>query len=57
MQHIGIQWLVMFYMVHRKPLDRLALHATSLEFLHPENDEPVRFEARNPLLHNNSTTP
>ena len=36
----------------KNPLDRLALHATSLEFLHPENDEPVRFEARNPFTNN-----
>lgn len=36
----------------KNPLDRLALHATSLEFLHPENDEPVRFEARNPFANN-----
>ena len=32
------------------PLNRIALHATALEFLHPENDDPVRFEANIPFL-------
>lgn len=27
------------------PHQRIMLHASSLEFLHPENDDPVRFEA------------
>lgn len=27
------------------PLNRVCLHASALEFLHPETDEPVRFEA------------
>ena len=27
------------------PLNRVCLHASALEFLHPESDEPVRFEA------------
>ena len=31
------------------PIGRIALHATSLEFLHPENDDPVRFEAPIPF--------
>lgn len=31
------------------PLNRVCLHATALEFLHPENDEPVRFEAKIPF--------
>ena len=26
------------------PLKRVCLHASALEFLHPESDEPVRFE-------------
>jgi 23S rRNA pseudouridine1911/1915/1917 synthase len=32
------------------PLSRIALHASALEFLHPENDDPVRFEARVPFM-------
>ena len=28
------------------PLARICLHATSLEFLHPKDDQPVRFEAK-----------
>jgi RluA family pseudouridine synthase len=32
------------------PLSRIALHATALEFLHPESDDPVRFEARIPFM-------
>ena len=31
------------------PLARICLHATSLEFLHPKDDEPVRFEAKHPF--------
>ena len=31
------------------PIGRIALHASSLEFLHPENDDPVRFEAPIPF--------
>ena len=31
------------------PIGRIALHASSLEFLHPENDDPVRFEASIPF--------
>ena len=31
------------------PIGRIALHATSLEFLHPETDDPVRFEAPIPF--------
>jgi len=27
------------------PLNRVCLHASALEFLHPESDEPVRFES------------
>lgn len=34
------------------PLNRIALHATALEFLHPENDDPVRFEAKIPFFPN-----
>ena len=34
------------------PLNRIALHATALEFLHPENDDPVRFEAKIPFFSN-----
>jgi len=34
------------------PLSRIALHATALEFLHPENDDPVRFEAEIPFMPN-----
>lgn len=34
------------------PLNRIALHATALEFLHPETDDPVRFEAKIPFLPN-----
>ena len=50
MQHIGHPVVGdVLHGAQKKPLDRLALHATSLEFLHPENDEPVRFEARNPF--------
>jgi len=32
------------------PMNRIALHATALEFLHPENDDPVRFEAKVPFV-------
>ena len=32
------------------PLGRVALHAFALEFLHPESEEPVRFEAPVPFL-------
>ncbi len=31
------------------PFSRICLHATSLEFLHPETDEPIRFEAKHPF--------
>ena len=31
------------------PIGRIALHATSLEFLHPETDDPIRFEAPIPF--------
>jgi 23S rRNA pseudouridine1911/1915/1917 synthase len=31
---------------------RLCLHASSLEFLHPENDDPVRFESPIPFITN-----
>ena len=31
------------------PLGRICLHASSLEFLHPRTDEPVRFETRVPF--------
>ncbi len=31
------------------PLGRICLHASSLEFLHPITDEPVRFETRVPF--------
>lgn len=31
------------------PFSRICLHATSLEFLHPETDEPVRFESNQPF--------
>ena len=31
------------------PIGRIALHASSLEFLHPESDDPVRFEAPIPF--------
>ena len=31
------------------PIGRIALHASSLEFLHPETDDPVRFEAPIPF--------
>ncbi len=34
------------------PINRIALHATALEFLHPENDDPVRFEAEIPFMPN-----
>ena len=34
------------------PLNRIALHATALEFLHPDNDDPVRFEAKIPFMSN-----
>ena len=30
------------------PHQRVMLHAASLEFLHPETDDPVRFEAPTP---------
>ena len=32
------------------PMNRIALHATALEFLHPDNDDPVRFEAKVPFV-------
>lgn len=32
------------------PLGRVALHAFALEFLHPESEEPVRFEAPVPFV-------
>ena len=32
------------------PLNRVCLHATALEFLHPDNDDPVRFETRIPFV-------
>lgn len=32
------------------PLGRVALHAHALEFLHPESEEPVRFEAPVPFV-------
>jgi 23S rRNA pseudouridine1911/1915/1917 synthase len=32
------------------PHQRIMLHASSLEFLHPENDDPVRFEAPLPKV-------
>ncbi len=31
------------------PFGRICLHATSLEFLHPTTDEPVRFESKPPF--------
>ncbi|MAR93864.1 MAG: RNA pseudouridine synthase [Euryarchaeota archaeon] len=31
------------------PMGRICLHASSLEFLHPRTDEPVRFETRVPF--------
>ena len=31
------------------PIGRIALHATSLEFLHPATDDPLRFEAPIPF--------
>ena len=31
------------------PHSRICLHATSLEFLHPQNDEPVRFVSNHPF--------
>ena len=31
------------------PFGRICLHATSLEFLHPATDEPVRFESKPPF--------
>ena len=31
------------------PIGRIALHATSLELLHPESEDPVRFEATIPF--------
>ena len=31
------------------PFSRICLHATSLEFLHPQTDEPVRFESSQPF--------
>ena len=31
------------------PLSRICLHATSLEFLHPHSDEPMRFESPHPF--------
>ena len=32
------------------PLKRVALHASALEFLHPEDDEPVRFQSQPPFV-------
>ena len=31
------------------PVGRIALHATALELLHPETDDPIRFEAKIPF--------
>lgn len=31
------------------PVARICLHASSLEFLHPQDDEPVRFESNHPF--------
>ena len=31
------------------PIGRIALHASSIEFLHPQTDDPVRFEAPLPF--------
>jgi 23S rRNA pseudouridine1911/1915/1917 synthase len=31
------------------PIGRIALHASALELLHPETDEPVRFDATIPF--------
>lgn len=31
------------------PIGRIALHATALELLHPETDDPIRFEAKIPF--------
>ena len=31
------------------PLNRVCLHATSLEFLHPQSDDPVRFSSKIPF--------
>ena len=31
------------------PMGRICLHASSLEFLHPQTDEPVRFETKVPF--------
>jgi 23S rRNA pseudouridine1911/1915/1917 synthase len=31
------------------PIGRIALHATALELLHPETDDPLRFEAKIPF--------
>ena len=31
------------------PMGRICLHASSLEFLHPQNDEPIRFETKVPF--------
>ena len=36
---------------------RLYLHASSLEFLHPENDDPVRFESPIPFITKRSSRP
>ena len=36
------------------PLNRVCLHATALEFLHPKNDDPVRFEAKIPFTSSKS---
>jgi 23S rRNA pseudouridine1911/1915/1917 synthase len=36
------------------PLNRVCLHATALEFLHPQNDDPVRFEAKIPFTSSKS---
>ena len=35
--------------VEGNPIGRIALHASSLELLHPETDDPVRFEATIPF--------
>ena len=31
------------------PIGRIALHASAVEFLHPETDDPVRFDATIPF--------
>lgn len=36
------------------PLNRVCLHATALEFLHPQNDDPVRFDTKIPFTSSKS---